>query len=102
MLEKKILQTVIKIEKLHPEDDYALYKLWDELTELLSVSEKETISFLRNCKDKNIIETVSSVFEDVAFKLQSKKYIEFLEYLEKNNPNLKQRVKAAKDAMLDE
>lgn len=102
MLKEKIEHIIKNIEKLHSEDDYALYKLWDELTELLSVSEQETIHFLQSCEDNTIIMNISSVFEDVARQLKSKKYIECLEKLENRNPKLKYRVEAAKNTMIDE
>jgi hypothetical protein len=100
MIEEKVKRLVNTIDQLHP-DDPQIMKYWDKITILLGQDEKETLLFLSECNDSNVISTVSASFMDIAWKLQSKKFIECLDNIEKRFPQVSHMVEAAKNAMLD-
>ncbi len=104
LLEENVQRMVNRLEQLHIDDDYARYKIWRELAEELSKDEKLTIDYLIKCEDSTTIDNVASVFKDISYKLQSRKFIECIEILERKFPDLllKYMVQAAKDAMLDD
>ena len=82
---------------MHPNDP-SIEKYWDELIELLSENESETINYLKHCT-KNEAEWVSEVFEDIAYNLQSNAYIESLQKINVKYPdlNLANIIEIAKD-----
>lgn len=84
---ERITQIVEEIEKLHP-NDIKIYEYWDELTNILSKDEQATITYISNCQDKVIISNLSSVFEDIAYNLQSIPFIKELDKLKKKYPDL--------------
>lgn len=101
-LQTSITLIVKKINGLHPEDP-KVYECWGELTELLSRDESSTISLLNGLNDVDVIEDLSSVFDDVAKNLQSKEFIVCIESLQKKHPDLmlEHMVQAAKDTLID-
>jgi|GEM_PF-1156199 len=101
--ENKVREVVSRLELLHINDDYARYNSWNELAELLSTDEQKTIEYLDSCSESIIIDNISSVFMDISWKLQSKKFIDCIELLKKRFPDLllEHMVEAAKNAMLD-
>ncbi|HHT5797041.1 TPA: hypothetical protein ACSZA9_12790 [Listeria monocytogenes] len=73
---------------IHEEDDFGLERNWAELTNILSMSEDETINYLKNCSKEDVL-LISSVFDDVFEKIQSRKFISCLRELDKKFPDLK-------------
>jgi len=57
------------------------------LTDELSIDEEFTISFLNECSEADIY-WISEVFEDISSRLNSRKYIECLNQLDKKYPEL--------------
>jgi hypothetical protein len=100
---ERILNTIHKIDCLHLEDP-VISVYWDELTQLLSENERETIDFLDRCNDENVINNISSVFDDISIKLQSQEFIECLDRLEIKFPTLfiHHMIEIARDSILDE
>lgn len=96
---KKVKKIISERKKLHP-DDPAVEKKWSELTDLFKKNEKETIKYLENCEGEEL-EWISEIFEDISEQLQSKKFIDTLELLEKKYPelDLKMNVEFAKKAI---
>lgn len=101
-LRADIDQVIAKIESLHLEDP-TITRYWQEMTELLSKDEAATVSLFQSLQEKRTVEHLASVFDDVAFRLQSPKFIASIEALEVRFPDpwLKVRVEAARDNMLD-
>ncbi len=62
-------------------DDY-----WKRTIDMLTENEENTKKFLNNCSDWELYH-LSEILEEVAFKFQSKHFIEFLKELNKNHPN---------------
>ncbi|HCW3168589.1 TPA: hypothetical protein OXD15_001261, partial [Listeria monocytogenes] len=69
-------------------DDFGLERNWAELTNILSMNEDETINYLKNCSKEDVL-LISSVFDDVSEKIQSRKFISCLRELDKKFPDLK-------------
>jgi len=94
---------VKQVNDLHPEDP-KVYEYWDKLTELLSKDENSTISLLSGLDDGDIVEDLSSVFDDISRNLQSREFILCIQTLDKRFPNLmlEHMVQAAKDALIEE
>lgn len=82
---KKILQ---KRLLLHDENDHDIEKCRNSLMKLLSENEEYTVNFLVNCSKDELL-MVSEVFEEIAYNLQSQKYIRCLDTLDKKYPELK-------------
>jgi len=103
MLDTEIESIVKEIDALHINDS-KIYEYWNKITHLLSQNEQETINFLLNCNDYNIIATVAVAFIDISWRLQSKRFIKCIEFVENKFPkaNIKHMVKAAKNAILDD
>ncbi|MFK7932503.1 MAG: hypothetical protein AB8G22_03280 [Saprospiraceae bacterium] len=72
--------------KMHPNDP-AAYKYWDELTELLSQNQDQTIHFFNECSEEEVL-LLSEVFEDIAERLKSLAYIATLEKVQVKFPKL--------------
>lgn len=73
--------------KLHDEDDYNIEICRQRLIEILSKNEKDTILVLNQLNEKEIL-LASEVFEEIAYNLQSTKYIECLKSISYKYPNL--------------
>ncbi|MTJ51615.1 hypothetical protein FJR38_02400 [Anabaena sp. UHCC 0253] len=86
-LKTSVYNIVDQINKLHLEDP-KVYDYWDDLTKTLSADEKLTIQFLESLDDKNTVNTISAVFEDVAYNLQSLAFINYIESLQTKFPDL--------------
>ncbi|MDR2879546.1 MAG: hypothetical protein LBV03_06505 [Fusobacteriales bacterium] len=87
MFENEVRNVLEKRMNTNDEDDFTIYKYRDELVELLSKNEEETIKILCELSEEEIL-YVSEVFEEIAEKLQSCSYINFLWKLERKFPNL--------------
>jgi hypothetical protein len=98
----EIKAVVMQVNELHHEDPN-VYEYWEKLTELLSRDESSTISMLNDLDDSDVVEDLSSVFDDVSRNLQSKDFILCIESLEIRYPDLmlEHMVQAAKDALID-
>ena len=72
---------------INAEDDFGLERSWEKLTNILSINEGEIISYLKNCSKEDVL-LISSVFDDVSEKLQSKQFISCLRELDKKYPEL--------------
>ncbi|MGJ7923233.1 hypothetical protein [Neobacillus sp. LXY-4] len=85
---------------LHDENDYEIDRCRNDLIELLSKDVGYTIGFLTTCSKEELL-TVSEVFEEIAYNLQSQQYIQCLEGLDKKYPelNLTSSVTVAKSFM---
>lgn len=73
--------------KLHDEDDYNIGICRERLIEVLSKVDEDTILILNQLEEKEIL-LVSEVFEEVAYNLQSNRYIECLKSISQKYPNL--------------
>lgn len=106
----KLKEAIDNINKTHPEWYPELQRNWDILVEVMTEDVNASILFLENqCTVEEIIE-LSSVFDEIIKKTQSKKllnalYITIEKY--KNHPDIKRyRVREmmiyAEQALLDE
>jgi hypothetical protein len=97
-----VCNIIHKIEALHLEDP-GISKYWNELTEVFSANEVATIEFLRALEDEDAVARISSVFDDVASRLQSQAFIDCIESMVPKFPNLllRHRVDAARDMMVE-
>ncbi|WEA42057.1 hypothetical protein PWO00_14565 [Priestia aryabhattai] len=68
-------------------DDYGIQKSWNEIIELLSENEENTIRYLENCSKEDLY-WISEVFGDVAEIIQSKELIKRLRELDRKFPEL--------------
>lgn len=73
--------------KINDENDYMIEKKREELIEVLSKDEHSTIEVLKQLNEVEILYT-SEVFEEIAYNLQSRKYIECLKQIQKKFPKL--------------
>lgn len=85
---EEITSTTIKIDSLHS-NDTRIGDYWDQLIEILSRNEEETIRFLKENNDEKIIDHICGNFPEISYNLQSDKLIVTLEELDKRFPNLK-------------
>ena len=58
-------------------DDMAIQKCWQDITDILSENEENTITYLNNCS-KDELYWISEVFEDISENLQSRDFIKCL------------------------
>ena len=73
------IRTVLKKRiKLHPNDDYATEKCWEEEVEILSENIEETIAFFRQECTEDEFSWLSEIFEDVAERPQSREFVSCL------------------------
>ncbi|GEB35907.1 hypothetical protein [Brevibacillus parabrevis] len=86
MFDEKV-RAILGARALLDENDPRIEQKWMELTDALSENEDLTLNFLKNCT-KIELSYLSEVFEDVAYNLQSKKYIELLYLLDSRYPDL--------------
>ncbi|EGO9466059.1 hypothetical protein E7T04_12020 [Enterococcus faecalis] len=87
-ISNQIKENLEERRKINEEDDFGLEKSWASLTNILSKSEDETINYLKNCSKEDVL-LISSVFDDVSEKLQSRKFISCLRELDKKYSDLK-------------
>ena len=88
MLHDEIWQVIDKRASLHIEDDFQIENCREKLIEILSVDVTDTINFLEKT-DKDKVLWISEVFEEIAYNLQNKQYIECLKKLDIKYPELK-------------
>jgi hypothetical protein len=74
-------------KKLNLNDDYGIYKSWNEIIEVLSEDEENTIRYLETCSKEELY-WISEVFEDIAEIIQSKDLIDCLRTLDEKYPEL--------------
>lgn len=84
----EIQENLKKRRSINQDDDFGLERSWEELTNILSKNEDETIKYLMNCSKDGVL-LISSVFDYVSENLQSKKFISCLRELDKKYPDLK-------------
>lgn len=99
MFEEKV-RAVLGARALLDDNDPRVEQKWKELIVLLSEDENLTLNFLQVCT-KTELSFLSEVFEEVAYNLQSKKYIELLYLLDQRYPdlNLKRSIQIAEEYM---
>ncbi|WP_185407301.1 hypothetical protein [Listeria booriae] len=76
-----------KRKSLNINDDFGIEKCWNEMTELLSQNEMETINYLEESTEKDLY-YISEIFEDVSERFQSEQFINCLRKLDKKFPEL--------------
>ncbi|MFJ8087140.1 hypothetical protein ACIQ7N_02870 [Lysinibacillus sp. NPDC095746] len=99
MFEEKV-RAVLGARALLDDNDPRIEQKWEELIVLLSDDENLTLNFLKVCT-KTELSFLSEIFEEVAYNLQSKKYIELLYCLDQRYPdlNLKRSIQIAEEYM---
>lgn len=99
MFNEKV-RAVLGARAILDDNDPRIEQKWTELINLLSENEDLTLGFLRECS-RTELSFLSEVFEDVAYNLQSKKYIELLYQLDISYPDLelKSHIQIAEDYM---
>lgn len=86
MFNEKV-RSVLGARALLDDNDPGIEQKWAELIELLSEDESLTLDFLMQCTKTELL-FLSEVFEEVAYNLQSRKYIDLLYLLDKRYPDL--------------
>ena len=86
-MDKNNVIRLINERKILNSNDPTIEKYWEELTNILSTDCLETVEYFDNCSEEEIL-YLSEIFEDVAYNLQDKKYIECLERLLNKYPNI--------------
>ncbi|MBC2283528.1 hypothetical protein [Listeria booriae] len=85
---KKQMELILEKRKsLNINDDFGIEKSWNEMTELLSQNEMETINYLEESTEKDLY-YISEIFEDVSEQFQSEQFINCLRKLDKKFPEL--------------
>jgi hypothetical protein len=82
LLESKINELIIHIEKLHVNDP-DIIDYYNKIKDLLLDNERETINLLYTYENKNMIPHVVAFFENVADKFPSQELLHILESLAK-------------------
>ncbi|MGX7150188.1 hypothetical protein [Enterococcus ureasiticus] len=82
-----MIEVLKKRKNLNINDDFRIEKCWNEMTELLSQNEGETIRYLVD-SNKDDLYYISEIFEDISEKLQSEQFINCLRELDKKFPEL--------------
>lgn len=106
MDKSKFKELLEKKESLELNDDFAMEKCWNEMTEILSADIPGAIEFLTNCSEDEFY-WAAEVFPEVIEKTQSKELLQAMcnrndtltnqEYKESNLTDLKY----AKEAIVD-
>lgn len=87
MIDGQFVKSLIKERsEFHPEDYISEEKFYTKISELLGNDVVETIEFLESCSQFEIY-WLSSCFEDISYKLQSKEFIKYLKTLDKKYPD---------------
>ena len=97
MFEEKV-RAVLGARALLDDSDPRIEQKWEELIVLLSEDGNLTLNFLQVCT-KTELSFLSEIFEEVAYNLQSKKYIELLYCLDQRYPdlNIKRSIQIAEE-----
>lgn len=86
-MEERIRKLIEQRKKLNMNDDKGIQNCWEEITDILSDNEVNTITYLDNCS-KDDVYWISEVFEDISQNLQWHKFIECLRRLDLKFPEL--------------
>ncbi|WP_137657341.1 hypothetical protein [Listeria newyorkensis] len=86
-LKKQMEISLEKRKSLNINDDFGIEKCWNEMIELLSQNETETINYLEESTEKDLY-YISEIFEDVSERFQSEQFIICLRKLDKKFPEL--------------
>lgn len=86
-MKERIKKVIEQRKKLNMNDDMGIQKCWEDITDILSENEEDTIAYLNNC-DKDELYWISEVFEDISENLQSQEFIECLRRLDVKFPEL--------------
>ncbi|MBF2453566.1 hypothetical protein [Listeria seeligeri] len=86
-LKNEMVNVLIKRKSLNMNDDFGIQKCWTEMTKILTQNADETINYFNECNEDDLY-YISEVFEDIAEKLQSEKFINCLRKLDKKFPGL--------------
>jgi len=86
-IENKMDVILNKRKSLNLNDDYGIQRSWNEIIEVLTDNERNTINYLNNCS-KNDLYWISEVFEDITEILQSKELIHCFRKLDEKYPEL--------------
>ncbi|QHE52820.1 hypothetical protein [Pontibacillus sp. HMF3514] len=89
-IEDKMDVILNKRKKLNINDGFGIQKSWEEIIEVLSKSEEETIIYLENCRKEDLY-WISEVFEDIAENIQSNELIRCLRKLDEKYPELEMK-----------
>ncbi|MGG0824397.1 hypothetical protein ABE099_16150 [Paenibacillus turicensis] len=81
------VRAVLGARALLDDNDPSIKQKWTELIELLSKDEDLTLAFFNQCSKTELL-LLSEVFEDVAYNLQSRKFIDLLYLLDERYPDL--------------
>ncbi len=76
-----------KRKNTNDNDSFSIYDCWNNITEILSQNEEDTILYLKNCNKENLY-FISEVFDDISKNLKSKNLIYVLEELNQKYPEL--------------
>lgn len=99
MFEEKVRE-VLGARALLDDNDPRIEQKWEELIALLSEDEDLTLNFLQVCTKTELL-FLSEIFEEVAYNLQSEKYIDLLYGLDQRYPDLdlKRSIQIAEEYM---
>ena len=99
MFEEKV-RAVLGARALLDDNDPRIEQKWKKLIVLLSEDENLTLNFLQICT-KTELSFLSEIFEEVAYNLQGKKYIDLLYCIDQRYPdlNLKRSIQIAEEYM---
>lgn len=75
---EQLRRVIARCASLHPNDDFATEKCWDEMTTILSDNISATLRFFKSECTNEEFYWLGSVFEDVAENTQSKELITVL------------------------
>ncbi len=89
-MKSAIEQIIAKIEAMHINDPRVNDEL-DEITRILATDETRAIETI-NLLDENTINWISSLFADLAYVFQSRKFIETIVALEQKFPMIDLRI----------
>ncbi|KQO01101.1 hypothetical protein [Paenibacillus sp. Leaf72] len=94
------VRAILGARALLDDNDPRIESKWEELTEILSRDENLTLGFIQVCTKTELM-FLSEVFEEIAYNLQSKRYIELLYSLDKRYPDLdlKRHIEVAESYM---
>jgi len=92
----KVKDLITKRKNMHP-DDPRISDIWDEITNILGRSIKDTVIFFNNCTEDEVY-WLSEVFDDIAYELNSQEFIDCIEGLERKYEalNIRQDIEFAK------
>ena len=84
----EINNLITERQTFHPNDEYRIYSYWGKISNMLITDETKTIKLL-NESDKETIEWLSEIFEEISDKLNTEKILNTLNKLNSKFPDLK-------------